>query len=148
MDPVPQQEKFLDPDWVEQVLMHAKPTFRGHMVCLSYSKLALFLDEVLHPKKPQEQRRETNWFNYATWGTVTVTRNIGLQRPPLIDTALPFASPPATDPAAPTGARRRRAANQSSPRMGAAADLRDRRLHDDGVRRHEDVFAPRPPSSL
>lgn len=80
LDPV-EPKDFLEEKWVEQVLTTREADLRGHMVCLSYSKLTLVLDELLH-LTAEERRRETNWFNYATWGTVTVTRNIGLQRPP------------------------------------------------------------------
>src|SRR5262245_21166922 len=75
---------YVRPNWVNQVLTTRDADLRGHMVGLSYSKYALHLDELIHGSEAVHQcapeRRRTgmfdaNWFNFATWGTVTVTRN-------------------------------------------------------------------------
>jgi hypothetical protein len=58
---------------------------------LTYSKFALHLDNIINGDQSvqllakNQTRIETcdaNWFNFATWGTVTITRNIANERAP------------------------------------------------------------------
>ncbi len=93
--------KLLDDRWLDAVLDTREADLRAHRIALTYSRYAIHLDDIIHGdasvRRMAKQRREittcnTNWFHYATWGTVTVTRNIAHQRAPqLLDDLLPIA---------------------------------------------------------
>jgi hypothetical protein len=77
--------------WIEEVVQTRDADLRAHQVALTYSKFSVHLDNLIHgPDSVQNRAMErvrvemcnTNWFNFATWGTLTVTRNIANQRAP------------------------------------------------------------------
>src|SRR4051794_26249618 len=81
----------LSQSWIEEVVQTRDADLRAHQVALTYSKYSVRLDNLIHgPDSVQNLAREqvrvetcdTNWFNFATWGTLTVTRNIANQRAP------------------------------------------------------------------
>jgi hypothetical protein len=64
---------------------------RAHRVALTYWRFALALDRYVNGNESVwsciDQQRElavsnANWFNFATWATVTVNRDLALRRPP------------------------------------------------------------------
>jgi hypothetical protein len=68
-------------------------------VALTYSKFAVLLDQLIYrdsiidrlKRKELPSYSNANWFNFATWGTVTLSRNIAHQRPPQrVDDLLPL----------------------------------------------------------
>jgi hypothetical protein len=69
--------------WIFKVARTADNDLRAHRIALTYSHLARRLDDLIEPVKPPGRRtsRNANWFNFATWGTLTVSQNIGNQRP-------------------------------------------------------------------
>ena len=97
----------VDLDWLDFVLATGESDVRGYMIALTYSKFALVLDDLINPgnsvmqqlgigcgdgyrearKRPTVPVRRlvgtnANWFNFGTWGTITVTGNISNQRLP------------------------------------------------------------------
>ena len=104
-------EKFLNPCWFENVLATRESDLRAHKIALTYSKLAVVLDGLVHrrddadalmadealrvlPDDKQLAPRvcNANWFHFATWGTLAVTRNIANERPPQRVDMLPLDS--------------------------------------------------------
>jgi len=73
----------LSDEWLDDVLGTPDSDIRAHKVAFTYSQLAASLDEVIRRVAPKgEAPVNANWFHFATWGTVTITANIGNQRPP------------------------------------------------------------------
>jgi hypothetical protein len=79
----------LSPEWIEKVATTTDNDLRAHRVALTYSQLARHLDELIHEGEIGGRllsRRpglvNANFFHFATWGTLTVTHNIGNERPP------------------------------------------------------------------
>jgi hypothetical protein len=104
-------EKFLDRCWLEGVLRTRENDLRAHKIALTYSKLAVVLDELIHRRSDSDARAtdpalaltpddkqqpprtcNANWFHFATWGTLAVTRNIANERPPQRVDMLPLDS--------------------------------------------------------
>ena len=80
-------------DWIEETARTSDSSLRAHRIALTYSKLATLLDERLHGRHavircwersetPEARYVNANWFHFALWGTLTVTQNIGSDRPP------------------------------------------------------------------
>jgi hypothetical protein len=88
-------------DWVDAVLTTRDADVRSHRVALTYAKYAALLAEVVDPEpiepiepntpgsrcllrigEKERQFTNANWFHFATWGTLTITRNIANVRPP------------------------------------------------------------------
>ncbi len=86
-------------EWLCEVISTRDADLRGHRIALTYSKLAIHLDQIIFRTRSVRSRLasrqqvdscDANWFLFATWGTVTVTRNIANQRlPQRIDTMFP-----------------------------------------------------------
>lgn len=80
----------LDPAWIEEVARTPDNDLRAHRVALTYSRLALHLDDLIHGEESVRNAGtasspapcNANFFHFATWGTLTVTQNIGTDRPP------------------------------------------------------------------
>jgi hypothetical protein len=80
----------LEPKWIVKVAETTDNELRGHRVALTYSRLALELDDLIHGESSYRRlarKRATgpanaNFFHFATWGTLTVTQNIITDRPP------------------------------------------------------------------
>jgi hypothetical protein len=80
-------------DWIREVAATPENDLRAHRIAFTYHHLARYLDELLHKEqsvnqtihKPLHERtglvRNANWFNFATWATLTVSQNIGNQQP-------------------------------------------------------------------
>jgi hypothetical protein len=73
---------------------------RAHRIALAYYALSVRLDDYLfgpdsfrrcNEARGAPRRSEANWFHFALWGTLTVTRNIGQDRGPERLAALPDA---------------------------------------------------------
>jgi hypothetical protein len=84
-------ERFLLDEWFRHVSATMENDLRAHQIALTYSKLSLVLDAFVHRDRTQgvlpDDKRPTepcnaNWFHFATWGTLAVTRNIANERPP------------------------------------------------------------------
>jgi hypothetical protein len=85
--------RLLHAKWIERVAETPENDVRAHRIALTYHHLARYLDELLHGErsinqtidKPLHERRgivrNANWFNFATWATLTVSQNIGNQQP-------------------------------------------------------------------
>jgi hypothetical protein len=83
----------LSDDWIKAVARTPENDLRAHRIALTYHHLGLYLDELLHDDKSVRQTSEkplhdrsgivhnANWFNFATWATLTVAQNIGNQQP-------------------------------------------------------------------
>jgi hypothetical protein len=103
--------EFLDRCWFKGVLSTRENDLRAHKIALTYSKLADVLDDLIHRRddeeavkadkalkfKPDDKRQpagtcNANWFHFATWGTLAVTRNIANERPPQRVDMLPLDS--------------------------------------------------------
>jgi hypothetical protein len=91
----------LSVDWFDRVVNTPESDQRAHRVALTYSKLSVFLDELVNgPTSARKTLRmrttartyNANWFHFATWGTVTITRNIANDRPPQRIDTLPLSS--------------------------------------------------------
>jgi hypothetical protein len=85
-------QKLLDDEWITKVAETRENDVRAHRIALTYHHLALYLDELIHHEhsvnrttnKPIGEGtpvRNANWFNFATWATLTVSQNIGNQQP-------------------------------------------------------------------
>jgi hypothetical protein len=80
----------LTKEWIEAVARTADNDLRAHRIALTYSRLALHLDDLIHGDRsvrsrvqsPRSDTANANFFHFATWGTLTVSQNIGNQRPP------------------------------------------------------------------
>lgn len=93
--------EFLSTEWLEEVVKTRDSDLRAHRVALTYSKLAGFLDDMINGEQSVSHKLgrgepampcNANWFNFATWGTVTITANIANERPPQRIDMLPFVS--------------------------------------------------------
>jgi hypothetical protein len=91
---------WLSEEWLTEVATTPENDLRAHRVALTYSKLAACLDDRIHGEESMQsvlrRRRHVgacnaNWFHFATWGTVTITRNIASERPPQRIDTLPLA---------------------------------------------------------
>lgn len=91
----------LSQKWLEKVVGTPENDLRGHRVGLTYSVLAGYLDDLINgedsvyntlKRKGQVKVCNANWFHFATWATVTVTRNIASERPPQRIDTLPLAA--------------------------------------------------------
>ena len=88
--PTPEAGVFLRADWIKTVATTPDSELRAHRIALTYRWYSLELDEIIHGKPLVERRQprsgevecNANWFNFATWGTLTVTQNIGNVHPP------------------------------------------------------------------
>lgn len=85
MDPV------LSSRWIEEVANTRDTDLRAHRVALTYWRYALALDHYVNESESvwsriEEQREvavsNANWFNFATWATVTVNRDLALRGSP------------------------------------------------------------------
>ncbi len=77
--------------WVEEVASTRDVDLRGHRVALTYHYLARRLDEDINGSDSVWRRledrknpagRDATWFNFATWATVTINRDLALRRTP------------------------------------------------------------------
>jgi hypothetical protein len=87
--------------WLESVVGTPESDLRAHKVALTYSKLSGFLDDLVNGPNSMgnslhhggtAESWNANWFHFATWGTVTITRNIANDRPPQRIDTLPLSS--------------------------------------------------------
>jgi hypothetical protein len=95
-------KNLLSTDWLEGVIETPESDLRAHKVALTYSKLSGFLDDLINGSSSVNARVKrqkkppypcnANWFHFATWGTVTITRNIANDRPPQRIDTLPLSS--------------------------------------------------------
>lgn len=78
-------------DWIKDVATTPDSDLRAHRIALTYHKFATALDDMLFGNESvreswqcsQTPRRvNANWFHFAMWGTLTVSQNIGTDRPP------------------------------------------------------------------
>lgn len=78
-------------DWIEDVATTPDSDLRAHRIALTYHKFATALDDMLFGNesvreswsRSQTPRRvNANWFHFAMWGTLTVSQNISMDRPP------------------------------------------------------------------
>jgi hypothetical protein len=89
--PSVEPDAFVRDEWFRHVSRTTENDLRAHQIALTYSKLSLVLDAFIHHDRTQgilpDDKRPTepcnaNWFHFATWGTLAVTRNIANERPP------------------------------------------------------------------
>jgi hypothetical protein len=87
--------------WLDSVVGTPESDLRAHKVALTYSKFSGFLDDLVNgPQSMGNSLQQggtaevwnANWFHFATWGTVTITRNIANDRPPQRIDRLPLSS--------------------------------------------------------
>jgi len=82
----------LNEQWIREVAATADTDLRAHRIALTYSRLALHLDDLVHGddsvgnrlklrQSVADDRSNANWFLFATWGTLTVSQNIANDRP-------------------------------------------------------------------
>ena len=71
----------LDEAWVERVANNPDNELRAHQIAFTHSYAALLLDRLVRGKTdaesawvPDATAVNANWFNFATWANVTVTR--------------------------------------------------------------------------
>jgi hypothetical protein len=80
--------KYLDACWITKVAETVDNDLRAHRIAMSYRHYGLELDSLIHGAASMEAKAErpavcnANWFNFATWGTLTATQNIGNERAP------------------------------------------------------------------
>src|SRR5262245_30908614 len=83
--------KLDDPKWIREVAETPDSDLRAHRIALTYSRYGAWLDELIYGKDSVLRKARSsssppvcnaNWFHFATWGTLTVTQNIGMQRAP------------------------------------------------------------------
>jgi hypothetical protein len=83
--------EYLNEDWITLVAETPDNDLRAHRIAMSYRHFGLELDTLMNDKTSMEERVRriqpppvcnANWFNFATWGTLTVTQNIGNERAP------------------------------------------------------------------
>ncbi len=86
-------KNLLTSKWVEEVKNTAENDLRAHRIALTYFHFAAHLDDLIHgphsvrnarhldPKDRARVVHNANWFNFAMWGTLTVSQNIGNQQP-------------------------------------------------------------------
>jgi hypothetical protein len=82
----------LKDEWLNAVLETSESDVRGDMIALTYHKYALRLREIIYGEPvddkaarigvPDYPGAQATWFNFGTWGTITVTGNIANRRPP------------------------------------------------------------------
>jgi len=79
------------PAWIKKVATTRDSDLRAHRIALTYSTLGTYLDFLINgvdsvsaslAKSQSPKICNANWFHFATWGTLTVTQNIGTDRPP------------------------------------------------------------------
>ena len=79
--------------WLEQVARTRDTDLRAHRVALTYHYYARMLDKCINDEAAVWERIDrskpvgksnANWFNYATWATITINRDIGPRRAPLV----------------------------------------------------------------
>src|SRR5262245_64033918 len=96
-------------DWVRYVSELEESDLRGHSVALTYYEYSHLLDEYIwgewNVRARTRQRRplrhtNANWFNFATWATATINRDIRHKAPPFrAQRALPTSLRPRLTPA-------------------------------------------------
>jgi hypothetical protein len=90
-DPVDMRAELVNPDWVKKAANTRDTDLRAHRVALTYHFFARELDLVINDDKSVWSRindqdnvakSNANWFNFGTWATVTINRDLGLRRTP------------------------------------------------------------------
>ena len=91
--------EYLTRGWVDHVAKTPEADLRAHRIALTYSKFAIDLDNRAYGARSFWRNLTTerfyppanaNWFHFATWATLTVSRNIGNVRAPQRLSTLPF----------------------------------------------------------
>ncbi len=92
-------DDLLTPEWINEVANTQDTDVRAHRVALTYWWFARTLDRDINENESVwariDAQRElsvsnANWFNFATWATVTVNRDLALRRTPSgVDRLLP-----------------------------------------------------------
>jgi hypothetical protein len=96
---VSRTDSVLTSGWINEVANTRDTDLRAHRVALTYWRFARALDRYINESESvwsciDEQRElavsNANWFNFATWATVTVNRDLALRRTPSgVDHLLP-----------------------------------------------------------
>jgi hypothetical protein len=88
---VSRTDPVLSSRWINEVATTRDTDLRAHRVALTYWRFALALDRYVNENESvwsriDEQREvavsNANWFNFATWATVTVNRDLALRGSP------------------------------------------------------------------
>jgi hypothetical protein len=83
--------KLLTPKWVVEVAKTPDADLRAHRVALSYHYYARDLDRCINGRQSvwfqmEEQHtpgaKDANWFNFGTWATATINRDLTIRQPP------------------------------------------------------------------
>jgi hypothetical protein len=79
--------------WLNDVASTPDVDLRAHRVALTYHHFARALDasigdptavQACLEMKDQVPQRNANWFNFGMWATITINRDLGLRRDPLV----------------------------------------------------------------
>jgi hypothetical protein len=84
-------EGLLTSDWIREAAETRDTDLRAHRVALTYHYFARHLDSAINgsesvwariDKKDDLATSNANWFNFGTWATVTINRDLALRRTP------------------------------------------------------------------
>jgi hypothetical protein len=93
-------EWLLNPGWIVEVAKTPDADLRAHRVALTYHYYARDLDRCINGpdsvwfrmrKRLTPTVKDANWFNFGTWATATINRDLTLRQPPAgSDRFVPF----------------------------------------------------------